>query len=169
MGFVTKFFLIVIGSLEVRSAQRRGAGGHQVHGGKQTGNVSNTFPIKHLKNANLFIFISGTGGSGPACSPAATAAPTTTSGWWWTTKGSRAERLSKTTLCGCWNNCRVIRPTFPTKSIILYKYLYLNFSGYIVREDVSNVLRNQGYWPSYNTPYFKKIFRLSGAPENVKK
>ncbi len=61
------------------------------------------------------------------------------------------------------------KTTFPTRSITLFVYLNLNFSGYIVREDVSNVLRNQGYWPSYNTPYFKKIFRLSGAPENVKK
>ena len=41
--------------------------------------------------------------------------------------------------------------------------------GYIESADMTKVLRNQGYWPSYNTPYFKKIFKLSGGPKMVEK
>ena len=41
--------------------------------------------------------------------------------------------------------------------------------GHVHSEDVTQVLRTQSYWPSYNTPYFKDIFNMSGAPANVKK
>ncbi|GFR04137.1 putative phospholipase B-like 2 [Trichonephila clavata] len=41
--------------------------------------------------------------------------------------------------------------------------------GYLHSEDVTNILRKQNYWPSYNIAYFKDIFNISDAPENVKK
>lgn len=34
--------------------------------------------------------------------------------------------------------------------------------GYAERADVTDVVRRQGYWASYNIPYFKTIFDLSG-------
>jgi hypothetical protein len=33
--------------------------------------------------------------------------------------------------------------------------------------DMTFILRNQSYWPSYNTPYFQSVFNLSGGQENV--
>ena len=42
-------------------------------------------------------------------------------------------------------------------------------SGHEERRDVSHVLRSQAYWPSYNSPYFKKIFNLSGNKVMVDK
>lgn len=41
--------------------------------------------------------------------------------------------------------------------------------GYVHSEDKTGVLRNQSYWPSYNTAYFKDIFNLSGGQINVEK
>ena len=41
--------------------------------------------------------------------------------------------------------------------------------GHVHTEDKTDILAAQRYWPSYNTPYFKDIFRLSGGPEKVKK
>ncbi|XP_064483629.1 putative phospholipase B-like 2 [Ornithodoros turicata] len=41
--------------------------------------------------------------------------------------------------------------------------------GYVMSADVTDVLRDQSYWPSYNTPYFQRIFNLSGGPEAVAK
>lgn len=37
----------------------------------------------------------------------------------------------------------------------------------IVSADATNFLRNQSYWPSYNVPYFKSVFDLSGNQESV--
>jgi len=34
--------------------------------------------------------------------------------------------------------------------------------GYFESADVTNVINSQGYWPSYNVPYFPKIFEISG-------
>lgn len=39
--------------------------------------------------------------------------------------------------------------------------------GTIVADDQSDILRKQSYWPSYNTPFYKTIFNLSGAPAMV--
>eukprot|EP00698_Gefionella_okellyi_P023044 TRINITY_DN7740_c0_g1_i1.p1 TRINITY_DN7740_c0_g1~~TRINITY_DN7740_c0_g1_i1.p1 ORF type:complete len:554 (+),score=107.20 TRINITY_DN7740_c0_g1_i1:208-1662(+) len=36
--------------------------------------------------------------------------------------------------------------------------------GTVERADVSDVLAAQGYWPSYNIPYFKSIYNVSGYP-----
>lgn len=34
--------------------------------------------------------------------------------------------------------------------------------GYTHRDDVTNVLSKQGFWPSYNVPYFEDVFNMSG-------
>lgn len=34
--------------------------------------------------------------------------------------------------------------------------------GMTQRADVSDVMARQGYWPSYNVPYFEKIYLTSG-------
>jgi hypothetical protein len=39
----------------------------------------------------------------------------------------------------------------------------------VVGKDVTHVLKEQGYWASYNSPYFKEIFEASGTPKMVKK
>ena len=49
------------------------------------------------------------------------------------------------------------------------KINYLLFTGHIHTEDLTHVLTGQGYWPSYNTPYFRDIFNLSGSPDSVAK
>ncbi|GFS56688.1 putative phospholipase B-like 2 [Nephila pilipes] len=41
--------------------------------------------------------------------------------------------------------------------------------GYLHSDDVTDILRKQKYWPSYNIAYFKDIFNMSDAPANVKK
>lgn len=38
----------------------------------------------------------------------------------------------------------------------------------IVSKDVTNVLREQGYWASYNIPYIDEIYRASGHPKMLK-
>lgn len=42
-------------------------------------------------------------------------------------------------------------------------------SGKIQAKDVTEVLKSQGYWSSYNSPYFKDIFEASGSPKMVEK
>ena len=41
--------------------------------------------------------------------------------------------------------------------------------GHIHMEDMTSLLTSRSYWPSYNTPYFKDIFNMSGSPANVAK
>jgi len=41
--------------------------------------------------------------------------------------------------------------------------------GYYVSEDETNVIRKQQHWPSYNIPFFKFIYNISGYPEYLKK
>ncbi len=41
--------------------------------------------------------------------------------------------------------------------------------GYTESDDVTHVLRQQGYWPSYNVPYFKFIYDLSEYNVEFKK
>ena len=36
-------------------------------------------------------------------------------------------------------------------------------------EDVTHVLREQGYWASYNVPYFKDQFKMTGQEDMVRK
>jgi len=37
----------------------------------------------------------------------------------------------------------------------------------IVSRDVTDTLRQQSFWPSYNSPYFSSIYNLSGVPSLV--
>eukprot|EP00095_Tigriopus_kingsejongensis_P006305 maker-scaffold61_size441589-snap-gene-0.13 protein:Tk06305 transcript:maker-scaffold61_size441589-snap-gene-0.13-mRNA-1 annotation:"hypothetical protein DAPPUDRAFT_213420" len=41
--------------------------------------------------------------------------------------------------------------------------------GHIKAADVTSVLSEQSYWPSYNSPYFPEIFNMSGNPAMVEK
>ncbi|KAM7298757.1 putative phospholipase B-like 2 [Ixodes scapularis] len=41
--------------------------------------------------------------------------------------------------------------------------------GYTMSKDVTSVLQKQGYWASYNSPYFQEIIDKSGFPALVKK
>jgi len=41
--------------------------------------------------------------------------------------------------------------------------------GMIVSQDVTPVLRKQGYWASYNSPYFKQVYEASGYPKMAQK
>jgi len=40
--------------------------------------------------------------------------------------------------------------------------------GYVRREDKTDVLTSQGYWASYNVPYFPDVFELMGNKQLVK-
>jgi len=40
--------------------------------------------------------------------------------------------------------------------------------GHINSSDVTDVLRKQGYWPSYNIPYFPFIYNMSQVPQGAK-
>jgi len=41
--------------------------------------------------------------------------------------------------------------------------------GLIVKDDLTHVLQDQQYWPSYNAPYFPEVYNESGIPALVKK
>ena len=41
--------------------------------------------------------------------------------------------------------------------------------GHVHMEDMTGFLTGKSYWPSYNSPYFKDIFNMSGSPANVAK
>ncbi|ELR11152.1 phospholipase blike protein g, putative [Acanthamoeba castellanii str. Neff] len=41
--------------------------------------------------------------------------------------------------------------------------------GYTMSDDVTHVLASQGYWPSYNVPYFEWIYNISGWTEMLAK
>lgn len=41
--------------------------------------------------------------------------------------------------------------------------------GLVMSKDVTPILEDQGYWASYNSPYFKEIFNESGLPALVEK
>lgn len=48
-------------------------------------------------------------------------------------------------------------------------YVLDQIPGMIESADLTHVLRNQTYFPSYNSAYFPKIFEQSGGPDSVKK
>jgi len=37
--------------------------------------------------------------------------------------------------------------------------------SYVEAQDMTNVLRSQLYWPSYNVPYFPAVYQLSGQAD----
>merc|ERR1711920_354193 len=52
------------------------------------------------------------------------------------------------------------------ESLTGYDLLWIaeQIPGQVATGDVSNVLLQNGYWPSYNVPYFQEIYDLSGYP-----
>ncbi|KAG8181375.1 hypothetical protein JTE90_008843 [Oedothorax gibbosus] len=48
-------------------------------------------------------------------------------------------------------------------------YVLEQLPGYIHSGDETDVLRQQKYWPSYNTAYYKDIFNMSGGQINAEK
>lgn len=43
-------------------------------------------------------------------------------------------------------------------------YILEQIPGYVEIMDVTNVINEKGFWPSFNIPYIKKIYDLSGYP-----
>jgi len=64
-------------------------------------------------------------------------------------------------------NYNLFEPTKPLKDDVLW--VLEQMPGITVAKDVSSVLRNQGYWSSFNIPYFDEVFRASGHQEMVDK
>jgi len=62
---------------------------------------------------------------------------------------------------------KLFRPHSPLKDGTLT--ILEQLPTFIKYEDMTHLLRSQGYWPSYNVPFFKEVFNLSGAPERVAK
>lgn len=48
-------------------------------------------------------------------------------------------------------------------------YVLEQLPGFIKAEDLTAVLLRQGYWASYNVPYFKDVFSLGGNEPLVRK
>ena len=41
--------------------------------------------------------------------------------------------------------------------------------GLVVAEDQTKLLKDRGYWKSYNRAFYRDIFEISGAPDMVEK
>lgn len=48
-------------------------------------------------------------------------------------------------------------------------YILEQIPGYIRNGDETQILIDQGYWASYNVPFYSDIFSMSGNDELVKK
>jgi hypothetical protein len=89
------------------------------------------------------------------------------------TDGAMWSNLFTTFNSGTYNNQWMIvdynkfQPGAPLQDGLIYVVEQLPI--YFDYRDVTNVLRNQTYWPSYNVPYFTFIFNMSGAPAEVAK
>ncbi|RWS17237.1 putative phospholipase B-like 2 [Dinothrombium tinctorium] len=62
---------------------------------------------------------------------------------------------------------KLFKPNEPLKDNLLI--VLEQIPTLIKYADLTEVLRQQTYWPSYNTPYFEEVFNLSGSQEMVKK
>jgi hypothetical protein len=77
---------------------------------------------------------------------------------------------------GTYNNQWMALDTYALKKILPIKtsniqnvlWIAEQVPGFIQSGDVTHILLSQGYWPSYNVPYFKNIFNISGYPELIK-
>lgn len=58
------------------------------------------------------------------------------------------------------------KKTLPKQGLL---WILEQLPGHIHMEDLTQVLTSKSYWPSYNTPYYKDIFNMSGSPANVAK
>lgn len=64
-------------------------------------------------------------------------------------------------------NYNLFEPTKPINKGLLW--ILEQLPGKTQAKDVTDVLQKQGYWASYNTPYFTDIFEASGSPKMVEK
>jgi len=64
-------------------------------------------------------------------------------------------------------NYNNFEPGRPIKEGLLWVLEQL--PGMVTAKDLTSVLKNKGYWASYNLPYFKEIFDASGGPKMVQK
>ena len=86
--------------------------------------------------------------------------------------GSDWVNLFKRHNSGTYNNQWMVLDTahfvpggeLPTAGLL---WIAEQIPGKIESADVTSVLVKQGYWPSYNIPYFKTIFKLSGYEKEV--
>ncbi|KAH0786051.1 Laminin A family protein [Histomonas meleagridis] len=53
----------------------------------------------------------------------------------------------------------------PTKDLI---WVTETMPGIAIKRDMTELFVEQGYWPSFNTPYFEEIFNIAGYPEQMK-
>ncbi|CAH2295061.1 phospholipase B-like 2 [Pelobates cultripes] len=64
-----------------------------------------------------------------------------------------------------YNKFRVGQATAPAGLLTVLEQI----PGMVVTADLSDELYSKGYWASYNLPYFKQIFNVSGLPALVEK
>jgi len=64
-------------------------------------------------------------------------------------------------------NYNLFEPMKPINDGLLWVLEQL--PGMVTSRDVTDVLKSQGYWASYNNPYFKEIYEASGTPKMVEK
>eukprot|EP01091_Cochliopodium_minus_P020222 TRINITY_DN8767_c0_g1_i1.p1 TRINITY_DN8767_c0_g1~~TRINITY_DN8767_c0_g1_i1.p1 ORF type:complete len:534 (+),score=52.28 TRINITY_DN8767_c0_g1_i1:171-1772(+) len=88
------------------------------------------------------------------------------SGFWWVNTFSKYNS-------GTYNNQWIIVDfkQFEPKSTKLKQgtlWILEQIPGYIESSDMTEFLDTNGYWPSFNRPYFQYIFNISGFPEYVK-
>ncbi|XP_054852634.1 putative phospholipase B-like 2 [Eublepharis macularius] len=90
------------------------------------------------------------------------------------TSGAEWVLLFKQFNSGTYNNQWMIvdyKSFIPGKSSLQEGVLTVleQIPGMMIADDKTRELYQQGYWASYNVPYFKEIFNASGLPELVKK
>jgi hypothetical protein len=61
----------------------------------------------------------------------------------------------------------VFEPGRPIRDNLLWVLEQL--PGMVIANDVTDVLKTQGYWASYNSPYFKEVYEASGMPKMYQK
>ena len=89
--------------------------------------------------------------------------------------GSKWTKIFSRYNSGTYNNQWMVvdyKKFKPSKSLRKSKgllWVLEQIPGHIHKEDKTDTLSAQGYWPSYNVPYFNDIFRLSGGEEKVRK
>ncbi|KRY79345.1 putative phospholipase B-like 2, partial [Trichinella pseudospiralis] len=64
-----------------------------------------------------------------------------------------------------YNNIPSDMKTFSYTDVL---YVMEEIPGYFQVKDMTSVLYSQGYWPSYNIPYFPTIFNITGTADEVK-
>jgi len=64
-------------------------------------------------------------------------------------------------------NYDLFEPNKPVQPGLLWVLEQL--PGLVTSADATDVLKSQGYWASYNSPYFKQIYEASGTPKMVEK